>query len=721
MATYMRNVRAGIWAVLASLAGAMCVVIPAGLAQISDGDGDGVRDAADNCIEDFNPTQIDVDGDGFGNACDPDYNNDGVVGTPDLDLLRAQFGKTSADPTFDPTLDLDGNGAIGISDFNSLRRFLDQAPGPSSATAPPVLLLDRPVHGEFVLPSGGECDVPAEGRVPNVADIDLELLLEGNPTTTGNGDFATSVLGPPVFVPVLAEATRLTTDETTRQQNVAHCGDSIPANGLALRSVGVRVNDSGLDKIEPAINLAVAGQLATIEQQILALSPIVVKDCVFLDVYDLCAIELDSITINSVSVAGVNLALDSTTSGVEVSGSAASLDLQYTANLDGIIGDCDGTISADSFDVVALLDLEPGSDRSLLDVQQVGTPTVSAIGLRNDFTSGICDFPILEDLIDLFVGNIGDFVLPAIENAFVDPDGAGPQDALIADVLGSALAGVSIGGAVGSELGLNLTALFAAIPEDNVGLSFEVDSNVTPTPPSPAPGAPTLPASYEIDATFPSFGVTAPGGASYDLGLAISQNLLNKLLRSDTEDGAFALDLTEFDFDAILPGLGVRPISTQYLAFVVPGFASVPVEDTVVRFRPTLAPVITLGSDTTNAVVDIAGMDITVVGLTSGTTFVRARLDGQFDLTPTLSNDALNFQLGAFNFTNIDLIASTVGATQVQIDGLNGLLGQLNPDAICQSLDSVALPSFAGFSLDPVVIQQDAGFLNLYTDLVFSP
>ncbi len=717
MATYMRNVRAGVWAVFASIAGAMCVVIPAGLAQISDGDGDGVRDSADNCIEAFNPTQVDVDGDGFGNACDADYNNDGVVGIPDFDLLRAQFGKTSGDPGFDPALDLDGNGAIGLSDFNALRGFLDQAPGPSSATEPPVLVLDRPVHGEFVLPGGGECAVPVQGSVPNVADIDLELLIEGNPTATGNGDFATSVLGPPVFAPVLAEATRLSTDETTRQQNVAHCGDSIRASELALRSVGIRLNDTGIDKIEPVINLAVAAELANIEQQLLAQSPILVKECVFIDVYDLCAIELDSITIHSVSIGSVNLGLDAKTNGVEVTGSAASLDLRYTANLDGIIGDCNGTIHADSFDVVALLDLEPDAgDRSLLGVEQVGTPTVAGAGLSNDFTSGVCDFPLLGDLIDLFVGDIGDFVIPAVEEAFVDPDGAGPQDALIADALENALSGVSIAGVVGSELGLNLEALFTAVPEDNVGLTFEVDSNVEPTPPSPAPGAPALPASYEIDATFPSLGATAPGGGSYDLGIAIPQNLLNKLLRSDTEDGAFARDLTQFDF-----GFGNGPISTQFLALVVPGFASVPVENTVVRFRPTLAPVITLGSDSTNAVVDIAGMDVKIVGLSSGKTFVSARLDGQLGVVPTLSGDSLTFTLGAFNFTHIDLISTSVGATQTQINGLNALLGQLNPAAIFQSLESVELPGFAGFTLDPVVLEQDAGFLNLYTDLVFAP
>jgi len=36
----------------------------------------------DNCPDDYNPSQADVDGDGLGNACDPDSDNDGV---PDVD------------------------------------------------------------------------------------------------------------------------------------------------------------------------------------------------------------------------------------------------------------------------------------------------------------------------------------------------------------------------------------------------------------------------------------------------------------------------------------------------------------------------------------------------------------------------------------------------------------------------------------------------------------
>ena len=51
-------------------------------------DEDGVLDEVDNCIEDYNPNQVDVDQDGLGDICDPCNN---VIWTggdvnPDLEL-----------------------------------------------------------------------------------------------------------------------------------------------------------------------------------------------------------------------------------------------------------------------------------------------------------------------------------------------------------------------------------------------------------------------------------------------------------------------------------------------------------------------------------------------------------------------------------------------------------------------------------------------------------
>jgi hypothetical protein len=49
----------------------------------TDDDGDEVDDATDNCTRNPNPSQSDSDGDGVGNACDADEDGDGVLDTAD--------------------------------------------------------------------------------------------------------------------------------------------------------------------------------------------------------------------------------------------------------------------------------------------------------------------------------------------------------------------------------------------------------------------------------------------------------------------------------------------------------------------------------------------------------------------------------------------------------------------------------------------------------------
>jgi len=94
-----------------------------------DCDRDGVCDAGDNCLGAMNAEQCDSDGDGIGNRCDPDFNNDGVVGIPDFNIFRACFGRLAGQPGFDPRCDLDCDGAVGIPDFNIFRSFFGRAPG----------------------------------------------------------------------------------------------------------------------------------------------------------------------------------------------------------------------------------------------------------------------------------------------------------------------------------------------------------------------------------------------------------------------------------------------------------------------------------------------------------------------------------------------------------------------------------------------------------------
>ncbi|MEL7448384.1 MAG: integrin alpha [Pseudomonadota bacterium] len=92
-----------------------------------DSDDDDVRDEDDNCLALLNPEQIDTDGDGIGNVCDGDFNQDCLVSFADLAYMKANFF------TNDPIADMTGstsdgtpNGFVNFDDLARLKQIFFQ-------------------------------------------------------------------------------------------------------------------------------------------------------------------------------------------------------------------------------------------------------------------------------------------------------------------------------------------------------------------------------------------------------------------------------------------------------------------------------------------------------------------------------------------------------------------------------------------------------------------
>lgn len=102
--------------------------------DLTDTDQDGVLDVEDNCtlapngpaIPDAGGNvQLDTDGDGFGNLCDGDLNNDNRTNSLDLGLFKAVFFTDDADA------DYNGDGFVNSLDLGLFKALFAKPPGPA--------------------------------------------------------------------------------------------------------------------------------------------------------------------------------------------------------------------------------------------------------------------------------------------------------------------------------------------------------------------------------------------------------------------------------------------------------------------------------------------------------------------------------------------------------------------------------------------------------------
>jgi hypothetical protein len=103
----------------------------------TDDDSDGIPNELDNCVDVPNGplildaggnSQLDTDGDGYGNLCDADLNQDGITNGLDIGLFRTAQG------TNDPVADFNGDGVVNGLDIGTFRAESGTPPGPSCCT-----------------------------------------------------------------------------------------------------------------------------------------------------------------------------------------------------------------------------------------------------------------------------------------------------------------------------------------------------------------------------------------------------------------------------------------------------------------------------------------------------------------------------------------------------------------------------------------------------------
>jgi uncharacterized protein (TIGR03790 family) len=109
-------------------------------ARPADQDGDGVPDGRDVCRDIPNPDQRDTDGDGFGNICDADVDNDGRVttswGRADRpgDVEKIALAAQAFENV--PDYDLDGDGKVTKRDVSLAQVTVFLRPGPGAPRRP---------------------------------------------------------------------------------------------------------------------------------------------------------------------------------------------------------------------------------------------------------------------------------------------------------------------------------------------------------------------------------------------------------------------------------------------------------------------------------------------------------------------------------------------------------------------------------------------------------
>lgn len=599
----------------------------------------------------------------------------------------------------------------------------------ASCKKPPRVEIQSPAHGLFTTASS----VTVSGVVKNVGAQLAALTVNGVPATV-QSDKSWSVdvpLDPTrIFQPILAELTHTGNGQTARDRRVVHFGDSRADGAFSEASVALRLSDDGLDAVEPLVSSLVNLDVASL----LPVGTEVISNFCAIDGGFLgCLGRVDVFIANPpASFSGFGLNVDSMAGFA--AGDVFVNDVRVDLDIDGsdLAPSCGLRVTASQVSIFGNYGLSPdAADPTTIDVNLLGQPGVSFTAFNDQFTSGLCDFPLIGDLIQLILGDIEPVVVDGLVDFLDDPDGGGPADAPLADGIETALAGIEIAGPIGDSLAVDLLAPLFTVDEDANGITLGSDSafiaNVgTGAGQCDAPaGAPDLAGSYHIDEVFPVFGPGTPvNGLPYGLGLSISTSAFNQLLKAQVECGLLVTSLTELALPPLIPD--PTPITSDLLALFVPEFADLPAGTQLrIDIAPSLAPVVTgqVGPQGELSELRMAHLDVEVVLDSNGVVQIGGAVDADLGLDLAFDNvtSSLLFQLGTPTAAEVGVVIlqNPLGADAAALEQfiLPQVIALLLPE-LASDLAEFPLPDFLGLALQGVEVSRQGEFVSLFADLV---
>lgn len=596
-------------------------------------------------------------------------------------------------------------------------------------TEPPDIVLLGPLHGIFLDPATqtsvavvGEVLLPAPISDPMVVTVNgAEVVV--HPVTH---QFSTVVPLDPaaIFNPIVAELTVPNTGFQVRDRVVVISGFSVPDGALSPESAALAITDAGFDAIEPAL-----ASLVSIDPASLITVGTSLGNFSGFDV---------SIANPPPSISGFALDVDS-----QIGFVAADItinDLRVYAHLEGAIA-CDVRLDAPVTHIIGDYSLDPFyTDPSFVDVNLVGDIAVAfPNGFNHDFIGGICSWPLIEDIIDLIIGDLGDEVSAGFRDFLKDPDGGGPADSPIAQAIEDALADVSIAGDIGTALGLDVDSPMFMVDENNDRIVIGSDFGATSV--NPPPGAPNFIASYHVNEAFPPLDpVTPEGGEPYHVALCVSTSAFNQILKAQAEMGMLSQELTEIDLDGP-GGLPPQSLNAGILSLFIPELLNEldPSTPMKIDLEPTIAAVVS-GQPGPNGELNellLGHLAVRLMACTGPlnpgqcdpgdveTSYLGGAVDVRvgFDIgqDPETGQMAITLTVPAPEDITIVVTDNPLRANELAMVTLfPQVFAPLLP-TLSDTLGSIPVPEFFGLQVAPVEASRNGSFMCIYMNFQVAP